>query len=48
VNGGHVILYGVVLNEGDAAIANIQANSAPGAFSVNNELVVEGAPAKGK
>ena len=46
VNGGHVILYGVVLNEGDAAIANIQANSAPGAFSVQNELVVEGAPAK--
>ena len=48
VKNGHVTLYGVVLNEGDAAIAGMQANSAPGAFSVDNDLVVEGAPAKGK
>jgi osmotically-inducible protein OsmY len=43
VNNGHVILYGVVLNKTDANIALMQANSSPGAFSVDNELVVEGA-----
>jgi hyperosmotically inducible periplasmic protein len=48
VNGGHVILYGVVLNQSDAAIAGMQANSAPGAFSVDNDLVVENAPAAAK
>jgi len=48
VKGGHVTLYGAVLNSSDAAIANLQANSAPGAFSVDNDLVVEGAPAKSK
>lgn len=48
VKNGHVTLYGVVLNSGDAAIAGMQANSAPGAFSVDNDLVVEGAPAKEK
>jgi osmotically-inducible protein OsmY len=42
VKGGHVSLYGVVLNSGDAAIAGMQANSAPGAFSVDNNLVVQG------
>ncbi|WP_334266973.1 BON domain-containing protein [Edaphobacter sp. HDX4] len=42
VNNGHVTLYGVVLNKTDADIAMMQANSAPGAFSVDNELVVEG------
>lgn len=47
VNNGHVTLYGVVLNQSDATIAFMQANSAPGAFSVDNELVVEGqAPGK--
>lgn len=46
VNKGNVILYGVVLNEGDSAIAGMQANSAPGAFSVDNDLVVQGAAAK--
>lgn len=43
VNNGHVTLYGVVLNQSDATIALMQANSAPGAFSVDNQLVVEGA-----
>jgi hyperosmotically inducible protein len=42
VKNGHVLLYGVVLNEADAAIAGMQANSAPGAFSVENDLVVQG------
>ena len=48
VNNGNVTLYGAVNNSSDAAIAGMQANSAPGAFSVNNELVVAGAPKKGK
>lgn len=42
VNNGHVTLYGAVLNSGDSTIAMMQANSAPGAFSVDNELAVEG------
>jgi len=42
VKNGHVTLYGSVLNQMDASIANMQANSAPGAFSVDNELIVEG------
>ena len=48
VDNGNVTLYGVVDNSSDAAIAGMQANSAPGAFSVNNELVVAGAPKKEK
>lgn len=43
VNNGHVTLYGVVLNKADAEMAGIQANSAPGAFSASNELIIEGA-----
>jgi osmotically-inducible protein OsmY len=43
VNNGHVTLYGVVLNQSDSTIAFMQANSAPGAFSVDNDLVVQGA-----
>jgi osmotically-inducible protein OsmY len=46
VKNGHVILYGVVLNQSDSAIAGMQANSAPGAFSVDNDIVVQGAAAK--
>ncbi len=42
VRNGHVILYGVVNSESDKAIAGIQANSAPGVFSVQNDLVVKG------
>jgi hyperosmotically inducible protein len=46
VKNGNVILYGVVNNEGDKTIAGMQANSAPGAFSVDNDLVVQGQAAK--
>jgi hyperosmotically inducible periplasmic protein len=46
VKNGNVTLYGVVNNEGDKAIAGMQANSAPGAFSVDNDLVVQGQAAK--
>jgi osmotically-inducible protein OsmY len=43
-----VTLYGVVDSSGDAAIANMQANSAPGAFSVDNDLIVQGQQKKEK
>ncbi len=46
VKNGNVTLYGVVLNQMDASIAGMQANSAPGAFSISNDLVVQGAPPK--
>lgn len=42
VSRGHVTLYGVVINKSDADIAFMQANSAPGAFSIDNDLVVQG------
>jgi hyperosmotically inducible protein len=48
VKNGHVTLYGVVLNESDAAIAGMQANSAPGAFSVDNDLIAESSVNKSK
>lgn len=41
VNNGQVTLEGVVANEGDKNIANIQANGVPGVFSVTNNLRVE-------
>jgi hyperosmotically inducible periplasmic protein len=40
VDGGHVTLYGTVENAMDKNIAGIRANSVPGAFSVENKLVV--------
>jgi osmotically-inducible protein OsmY len=46
VNNGNVTLYGVVNNQMDAAIAGIQANAAPGAFSVDNDLIVQGSASK--
>ncbi|MEO8737295.1 MAG: BON domain-containing protein [Edaphobacter sp.] len=46
VKNGNVILYGVVDNQSDSAIAGMQANSAPGAFSVDNNLIVQGAQPK--
>lgn len=46
VKNGNVILYGVVNNEGDKTIAGMQANTAPGAFSVDNDLIVQGQAAK--
>jgi osmotically-inducible protein OsmY len=48
VKNGNVILYGVVASQSDAAIAGMQANSAPGAFGITNNIVVEGAPRKEK
>ncbi|WP_348267175.1 BON domain-containing protein [Edaphobacter paludis] len=48
VKNGNVILYGVVANQSDAAVAGMQANSAPGAFGITNNIMVEGAPSKAK
>lgn len=48
VNRGHVTLTGVVNNETDATIANMQANSTPGVFSVDNALQIAGKPATAK
>jgi len=48
VKNGNVALYGVVNNETDKAIAGMQANSAPGAFSVDNDLIVQGSASKPK
>ena len=42
VDNGHVTLMGVVDNQMDKNIANVQANSVPGVFSVTNDLRVEG------
>lgn len=41
VDNGHVTLIGEVDNEADKNIANIQANSVPGVFSVTNKLWVK-------
>lgn len=41
VNNGNVSLEGVVANESDKNVANIQANGVPGVFSVKNNLQVE-------
>jgi hyperosmotically inducible periplasmic protein len=46
VKNGNVILYGTVNNESDAAIAGMQANSAPGVFSVDNDIIVPSAAPK--
>jgi hyperosmotically inducible protein len=48
VKNGNVTLFGVVNSEGDKSIAGMQANSAPGAFSVDNDLVVQGAASQPK
>ena len=42
VENGHVTLYGSVDSSMDKEIAGIRANGVPGAFSVDNRLVVEG------
>jgi hyperosmotically inducible periplasmic protein len=42
VKNGHIRLEGVVANEGDRNLAGIRANAVPGAFSVENDLRVEG------
>lgn len=41
VENGHVTLYGTVESSMDKNIAGIRANSVPGAFSVDNKLVVD-------
>ena len=46
VKNGNVTLYGVVNNASDEAIAGMMANSAPGVFSVDNDLIVQGAAPK--
>jgi len=38
----------VVNNDMDKTIAGMQANAAPGAFSVDNDLIVQGAASKPK
>ena len=48
VDRGHVTLTGVVDRESDANIASMQANGTPGVFSVDNEIVIAGQPAKEK
>ena len=40
VDNGHVTLYGTVQSAMDKTIAGIRANAVPGAFSVENKLVV--------
>jgi hyperosmotically inducible protein len=42
VKNGHIRLEGVVANEADRNLAGIRANGVPGAFSVDNQLRVEG------
>jgi hyperosmotically inducible protein len=46
VKNGNVALYGVVNSQSDAAIADMQAKSTPGVFSVENLLIVPEAAAK--
>ena len=46
VKNGNVALKGVVNNEGDSAIAGMQANLTPGVFSVDNDLAVQGSNTK--
>lgn len=41
VDNGHVTLYGTVENAMDKTIAGMRANSVPGAFSVENKLMVD-------
>ena len=42
VDNGHVTLYGVVDNQMDKQIAEMQAKSVPNVFSVDNKLMVAG------
>ena len=41
VDNGHVTLYGTVQSTMDKTIAGMRAGSVPGAFSVDNKLVVD-------
>lgn len=42
VSNGHVTLYGVVDSTFDRQVAGVRASQIPGAFSVDNQLLVEG------
>jgi osmotically-inducible protein OsmY len=42
VENGHVTLYGVVDNQMDKQLSEMQARSVPNVFSVDNKLVVAG------
>ena len=42
VNRGHIMLLGVVDNEGDRTAAGIRARGVEGAFGVENELMIDG------
>lgn len=48
VKNGNLSLEGVVANEGDKNIANLQARGVPGVFGVTNNLVVEGEAARSR
>ena len=48
VQNGHVELYGVVDSQTDKNIANIQANTVPGVFSVKNYIQVANQPNESK
>jgi hyperosmotically inducible periplasmic protein len=48
VKNGNVALYGIVNSQSDAAIADMQAKSTPGVFSVDNFLIVPQAAPKKK
>jgi len=41
VNNGHVSLYGTVISDMDKTVAGMRVNQIPGAFSVQNNLIVE-------
>jgi len=41
VKGGRTILMGVVDSESDKTVAGMRAREVPGAFAVDNQLVVE-------
>jgi hyperosmotically inducible periplasmic protein len=47
VDNGHISLYGTVINDMDKQIAGIRANQVFGAFSVENNLVVENSSKQG-
>jgi hyperosmotically inducible periplasmic protein len=47
VENGHVTLYGTVQSRMDKDVAGIRANGVAGAFSVNNQLIVESGQARG-
>ena len=46
VKNGRVMLLGVVDNESDQTVAGLRAREVPGAFDVENQLVVEGSAKK--